>query len=208
MIPDARGAAHRDQRIWAGIEKNLAPDTVADALISTWLRPLCAVSPYLEKVAKQYPEALDRLILNGELSGICRRPSHREWVEELLLDLDTMLDDSTLDSLPSSDLESLQQAVIRRFRHRKMFRILWRDLTGASTVYDTLHELSTLADACIVVADEWAYTALSQRYGKPRNSEGKEQRLSMAGCWKNGWRFSGAANSGCVRIFSSFSSTL
>jgi len=173
------------QRV-AGIEKNLAPDTAADALISTWLRPLCAVSPYLEKVAKQYPEALDRLILNGELSGICRRPSHREWVEELLLDLDTMLDDSTPDSLPSSDLESLQQAVIRRFRHRKMFRILWRDLTGASTVYDTLHELSTLADACIVVADEWAYTALSQRYGKPRNSEGKEQRLIILGMGKLG----------------------
>lgn len=173
------------QRV-ADIEKTFALDTAADALIARWLRPLCAVSPYLEKVAKQYPKAIDRLILNGDLTGSSKRPSHQEWIDELQVDLTTALAKSTGATLDGRGLESLQQQVLRRFRHRKMFRILWRDLTGVATVYDTLHELSALADACVVVADEWTYTSLTTRYGLPRNSEGKEQRLIVLGMGKLG----------------------
>jgi glutamate-ammonia-ligase adenylyltransferase len=173
------------QRV-AEIEKSLASDTVTDALITTWLRPLCAVSPYLEKVAKQYPEFIDRLVLSGDSTGRCSRPSHEEWVAELQIDLNSMLEERTAVTLLGSELESLQHTVLRRFRHRKMFRILWRDLTGVSTLYDSLHELSTLADACVIVADQWAYTSLITRYGIPRNSEGKEQRLIVLGMGKLG----------------------
>ncbi|MGK0230874.1 MAG: glutamate-ammonia-ligase adenylyltransferase, partial [Gammaproteobacteria bacterium] len=173
------------QRV-ADIEKTLAPDTAAHALIAQWLRPVCAVSPYLEKVAKQYPEAIDHLILNGELSGSCKRPLHKEWTDELQVDLNTMLVESQRVTLDGRELESLQQQVLRQFRHRKMFRILWRDLTAASTVYDTLHELSVLADACVIVADELTYRSLITRYGIPRNPEGKEQRLIILGMGKLG----------------------
>ncbi|MFT7214476.1 MAG: glutamate-ammonia-ligase adenylyltransferase [Granulosicoccus sp.] len=173
------------QRV-SDIEKSLARGTAAHALIATWLKPLCAVSPYLEKVARQYPEAIDRLILNGDLTGSCERPSHTQWAAELQVDLNAVLAENKLATLDSRELESLQQRVLRQFRHRKMFRILWRDLTGVANVYDTLHELSTLADACVIVADEWTYTSLIKRYGIPRNADGDEQRLIVLGMGKLG----------------------
>lgn len=167
----------------AEIEKSLAPDTVNHAVITTWLRPLCAVSPYLEKVAKQYPEAIDRLLNGGELTSEGRRASCGDWVRELSDDLSTL---NTTQDLDSRELENLQQSVVRRFRHRKMFRILWRDLTNVSDVYETLHELSALADACVIVADQWSHEALIKRYGIPRNTEGSEQRLIILGMGKLG----------------------
>lgn len=173
------------QRV-ADIENALAAETSAHTLITTWLRPLCAVSPYLEKVARQYPDIIDRLIIDGDLSSTCQRPSSREWVVELSTDMKTMLAENPSASLNTSDMESLQQRVLRRFRHRKMFRILWRDLTGVADVYDTLHELSALADACVITADEWAYASLVARYGIPRNAVGKEQRLIVLGMGKLG----------------------
>lgn len=82
--------------------------------------------------------------------------------------------------------EALQQKILRRFRHRHMVRILWRDLTGVARVSDTLKDLSALADACVVVAEQWSYATLSDRFGVPRNAAGEEQRLIVLGMGKLG----------------------
>ena len=171
----------------ATLEKSLAPSTSTHTVIANWLRPLCAVSPYLEKVATQYPEAIDRLVRDGDLQSCGSESTHKEWAEELNADLTAALEQIQAAQAPDNrELETLQQSVIRRFRHRKMFRILWRDLSNVADLYDTLHELSVLADTCIIVSDQWAYDTLVKRYGIPRNAAGAEQRLIVLGMGKLG----------------------
>ncbi len=89
-------------------------------------------------------------------------------------------------ALDAKAMEHALQKVLRRFRHRQMFRILWQDLTNVVDVYQTLRELSCLADACVCVAEEWAFQALIQRYGTPQDSDGRTQRLIVLGMGKLG----------------------
>jgi glutamate-ammonia-ligase adenylyltransferase len=79
-------------------------------------------------------------------------------------------------------------AALRRIRRRELARIAWRDLTGRTTTAETLEALSALADAAIVVAHGWAERGLRQRYGVPRDAEGREQTLIVVGMGKLGGR--------------------
>src|SRR5690606_5353154 len=66
---------------------------------------------------------------------------------------------------------------LRKFRHRKLLHILWRDLAGAATVAETLSSLSALADSMISAATRFAETDLASRFGKPRDKDGKEMQI-------------------------------
>jgi glutamate-ammonia-ligase adenylyltransferase len=79
-------------------------------------------------------------------------------------------------------------AALRRIRRRELARIAWRDLTGRATTAETLEALSALADAAIVAAHGWAERGLRQRYGVPRDADGREQPLIVVGMGKLGGR--------------------
>ena len=82
--------------------------------------------------------------------------------------------------------EAVALAAFRRFRHRHMLRILWRELDGSATLDDTLGDLTRLAEASVTVATALAEATERRRSGTPRDADGREQRLIVLGMGKLG----------------------
>jgi glutamate-ammonia-ligase adenylyltransferase len=64
------------------------------------------------------------------------------------------------------------KARLRRFRHRYMLRLLWREVAGTATLAETLEALSALADQMLAVAGRCAESQLAGRYGRFRDRDG------------------------------------
>lgn len=186
------------QRV-AQIRESLSANVADHPTLAQWLLPLCAVSPYLARVATQYPDELDRLVNEGLLDSAPVTPDESalsqaervrlwrdRWVAELEADLLAHRQHFGAVAPEAKALEAMQQRVIRRFRHRHLFRILWCSLTGIADLYLTLEALSVLADTCVCVADELAYQATCERFGLPHSAQGKAQRLIILGMGKLG----------------------
>lgn len=77
-------------------------------------------------------------------------------------------------------------AALRRLRRRELVRIAWRDLAGLAQIDETLLELSSLAEAAIVVALDFARRSLDARFGTPRSAKGEVQELLVVGMGKLG----------------------
>jgi glutamate-ammonia-ligase adenylyltransferase len=82
--------------------------------------------------------------------------------------------------------EAQAMTALRRTRQVEMARLAWRDLAGAADVDTTLREVSLLAECSIQEALEYAATSLEPRFGRPRDTEGKEQPLLILGMGKLG----------------------
>lgn len=161
------------------------PD-VDQAFFDQWLLPVCAVSPYLTRTAQSYPDAIQRLLVSGVLSPASQLPGRKQLLKELDLDLASEMVDAAAAIADSKAIEVVRQRTIRRFRHRHMFRILWRDLSNITPLHDTLRQLSLLADTCVTAADAWVYQTLVNRFGEPLDHSGKRQRLVVLGMGKLG----------------------
>jgi [glutamine synthetase] adenylyltransferase / [glutamine synthetase]-adenylyl-L-tyrosine phosphorylase len=75
---------------------------------------------------------------------------------------------------------------LRQFRNRKLLHILWRDLTGAASVAETLSSLSELANSLITAATNYAESHLCSRFGRPRDKAGREMRIVVLAMGKLG----------------------
>ncbi len=84
--------------------------------------------------------------------------------------------------MPEQDMLS----ALRRWRHRALVRIAWRDLMRWATLEETLAELSAFADAAIDVACRYAGRLLAARYGVPRSEGGESQPLVIIAMGKLG----------------------
>lgn len=156
-------------------------------LLDTWLLPVCCVSSYFANTARQYPFALQRLMDEKVLLEGSVPDCHVKLTEELEQDL-LAANDSSAALMDQNALLALQQQVLRLFRHRHMMRILWCDLTSVYSLEQTLQALSSLAQACVIAADQWSHAALVKRFGQPVDAQGKEQRLIVLGMGKLGGR--------------------
>lgn len=170
----------------AQIRATLTLNTASTALADQWLLPVCAVSPYVARVCSQYPEDISQLFNAGALQHDCAAAQPIQLIAELEAKLLERQNKSGVLTTDSRQWEALQQKTIRCFRHAHMVRIVWRDLTSIAQLNDTLRYLSALADACVIVAEQWSYNALCDRYGVPCNTAGKEQRLIVLGMGKLG----------------------
>ncbi len=155
------------------------------SLLNTWLLPVCAVSPYMARVASQYPESIQRLLDTGALQADSPSPDTAQLLDELDIFWQEQIDNAPA-AMDSKQREARQQAVLRQFRHRHLFRILWNDLTRSTELMHTLRDLSLLADACIIAAERWTHESLVMRYGEPCSADGAEQRLIVLGMGKLG----------------------
>ncbi|WP_088916913.1 bifunctional [glutamate--ammonia ligase]-adenylyl-L-tyrosine phosphorylase/[glutamate--ammonia-ligase] adenylyltransferase [Granulosicoccus antarcticus] len=161
------------------------PTGTRDAsLLSTWLLPVCAVSPYMARVASQYPQSIQALLDTGALQSGSESPDVAQMLEELEAAWQELHGKTPL--MDSKQREAVQQALLRQFRHRHLFRILWNDLTNSAELFRTLEDLSLLADACIIAAERWTHEVLITRYGEPCDGQGQEQRLIVLGMGKLG----------------------
>lgn len=155
------------------------------ASLESWLLPVCAVSPYIERTCLQFSELLPRLCRENALTENFLPLTPASLVSELEIDLQSRVDLAGIVA-DGKQRDALEQAVLRQFRHRHLVAILWRDLTGIATLEQTLAALSTLAQSCVMAADQWTYDALARRFGIPCDSAGREQRLIVLGMGKLG----------------------
>ena len=77
---------------------------------------------------------------------------------------------------------------LRRLRRRELVRIVWRDIVAGAPLAEVLEDLSSLADAAVIVARKFAESALAPRYGQPRSADGEPQELVVLGMGKLGGR--------------------
>ncbi|MDH4055369.1 MAG: bifunctional [glutamate--ammonia ligase]-adenylyl-L-tyrosine phosphorylase/[glutamate--ammonia-ligase] adenylyltransferase [Gammaproteobacteria bacterium] len=78
------------------------------------------------------------------------------------------------------------QAKLRRFRHRYLLRILWREVQGLADLDETLGQLSLLADRLLDAATRHAEKQLQPRFGQVRNASGGLVPLVILGMGKLG----------------------
>ncbi|MFT5721034.1 MAG: glutamate-ammonia-ligase adenylyltransferase [Motiliproteus sp.] len=86
--------------------------------------------------------------------------------------------------------EQLQRS-LRRFRHREMVRIIWRDLNRLAQMEQTTADLSRLAEACIDQALTWLHQLSCAKWGTPHSratatQPGTPQRMLVLGMGKLG----------------------
>jgi glutamate-ammonia-ligase adenylyltransferase len=89
-------------------------------------------------------------------------------------------------ALATAEDERALAIALRRFRHREMVRIAWRDIGGLADLDATLRETSWLADALTDATLEWLYRDQAVSHGEPRDDRGVPQRLFVIAMGKLG----------------------
>jgi len=79
-------------------------------------------------------------------------------------------------------------SALRKLRAREYVRIAWRDINGLADLDETLRDLSLLAEACVDEVCEFIFEELGQKYGYPKRSDGRIQKLLVLGMGKLGAR--------------------
>jgi glutamate-ammonia-ligase adenylyltransferase len=85
------------------------------------------------------------------------------------------------------DVQALKRE-LRHLRRREMLRIAWRDLAGWASLYETLRDLSELADACIVASLERLSAWQAQDSPAPVTPSGQPASLVVLAMGKLGAR--------------------
>lgn len=84
--------------------------------------------------------------------------------------------------------EAAAQRVLRQFRKQWFAALAAADLTEQIDLSVMLEHLSAAADAFIIAARDWLYLRFTERFGTPRDSDGKPQPLWVLGMGKLGGR--------------------
>ena len=149
---------------WAGTVRR-------DARVATTLHKVLACSEYAADVLARYPGMLADLIADGRM----HRPLESGELELVFLG-------------GSSEHETEEQFMsrLRRFRHRELLRIIWRDLAGWSVTTEMLGELSALADTCIRAAFLRSTLEMESRYGSPVTEDGADSHFIIIAMGKLG----------------------
>ena len=155
-------------------------------LVERQLDTVCALSPYIARTCRQYPDALAELLDLGVFDDSAVPPTLAALEADLQLAFDALHDKASLVDATRTALETLQMQTLRRFRHKQMLRILIRDITGIASLDETLLQLSLCADACIRCAVDWADAHCVSRFGEPYSQDGVRQRLIVLGMGKLG----------------------
>lgn len=94
-----------------------------------------------------------------------------------------------VDSIRRSDEDiELVKEQLRRFRHRRMLHILYREVTGVATLVETLSSLSDLADGLLDAAAGFAEGLVRERHGEVRGDDGKPVSIVILAMGKLGGR--------------------
>ncbi len=75
---------------------------------------------------------------------------------------------------------------LRRFRHRYMLHVLWREVAGTAELAETIQVLSALADRLLAAAGGYAGRQLENRFGRFRDREGAPVPLVVLAMGKLG----------------------
>ena len=106
---------------------------------------------------------------------------HPDWLE----DVDDFLPPDA-GALSAQIDEHGLDAGLRRYRNHSMLRIIWRDLNGLATLGETFQSLTRLAELSLQAAIDRHSAQLQEKYGRPRDGQGREQALFVIGLGKFG----------------------
>lgn len=134
------------------------------------MKRVCVVSDYLVESICRFPHTL--------LPWLIREVESPLDLVQTRQHLRTQLDDV-------SDEEAME-TVLRYFRRQHQCRLIWRDLVMRVGYWETVSELSGLADLLIDEALRWCQTRLITQYGTPRNAKGEAQPMIVLGMGKLG----------------------
>ena len=113
------------------------------------------------------------LIDSGDLARSYPRDEYHKKLPPLLSDV--------------TDEETLSRN-LRRYRHRELVRIAWRDLSGRANLTETGSDLSAFADACLEHTLKILYRWHCAQYGVPTATDASKQQLVILGLGKLGAR--------------------
>jgi glutamate-ammonia-ligase adenylyltransferase len=128
-------------------------------------------SKFLAEGCSRHPELFLDLVESGDLTGSYPPGTFISRLDALLTDIDE---------------ESRLEALLRRFRRREMLRIAWRDLAAWADLFETMADLTRLADAVIDRTTAVLYRRLCAACGTPRDANGERQHLVVVGLGKLG----------------------
>lgn len=143
----------------------------ADSAAIMALPKVLGASRYVAGQCLRNPHLIQDLAGSGDIE---RTYGEGELRERIRAALATVEDDRSL------------AVALRRFRHREMVRIAWRDIGGLADLDATLLETSRLADALTDAALEWLYREQAVSHGEPRDDRGVPQRLFVIAMGKLG----------------------
>jgi len=75
---------------------------------------------------------------------------------------------------------------LRRFRNRRMLRIIWRDLCGLASLDETFADLTSLAEVTLAAALETHTLKHQEQFGRPEDEAGIDQQLAVIALGKFG----------------------
>ena len=90
------------------------------------------------------------------------------------------------DKLVACEGDEAVMKALRVHRHRRLLRLLWRDINAHDSLDQSLASLSELADGLLQAALTRAEIALRPQFGLPRASDGARQQLVVIGMGKLG----------------------
>jgi [glutamine synthetase] adenylyltransferase / [glutamine synthetase]-adenylyl-L-tyrosine phosphorylase len=135
------------------------------------LKKVFTFSDFVFKNCTRDPELLKDLYESGDLQRTFETDEFRGKLISCLVDIK---DDTQLSRR------------LRRFRRHHMVRIAWRDLAGWSDLWETMYDLSALADACIDETVSILHQWQCLMYGIPTAPDGSHQQLVVLGMGKLG----------------------
>lgn len=161
------------------------------------LRP--AVALWFERLEADHgtcdvpPDILANLTKVVAVSEFAGNTLLREWqdVHECFSDMRCSPDPASLhkfaDEIAASNAEPVDiQSRLRRFRHRYLLQLLWREVAGSAELTETLDALSRLADCLLDGATRYAGRQLEKRFGGFVDASGEPVPFVILGMGKLG----------------------
>ncbi len=153
-----------------------------DANISLWddsefidvLKRVFVFSNFIARSCTHNPAMLADLVESGDLHAQFPPDHYNHQLKK------------SLSGLYELEQEDKLSSILRKFRLREMIRIAWRDLAGRADLFQTMADLSALAEACIHQGLSLLYEWACQKYGIPTGYDGSPQHLVVLGMGKLG----------------------
>jgi glutamate-ammonia-ligase adenylyltransferase len=172
------------------------PEELKD-VVSQWAERLESSHPGGVDNVAATPHCVTELTKLVAVSEFAANVITREWPwVESCCENDTFRQPPDIDTLhafaaeiaaSTDDVGSIKRR-LRQFRDRWLLQVLWRDLSGAARLSETLQGLSDLADQMIAASSTYAARLIQGHFGTPRNDEGDEIPLVVLAMGKLGGR--------------------
>ncbi len=145
-----------------------------DPAFTDSLKHIMTLSDFISRSFIRAPQLLHDLFVTGDLNSSYTKDQYKKKLSY------------NLSRFPVNNNETEFSMVVRRFRLREMLRIAWRDILSVADFYETVQDLSNLADCIIDTVISFLYKQQSMKSGIPTDKNGKEQHLAVFGMGKLG----------------------